>query len=189
MAAAKAELDGLRKPSRPFNPLTIIQIKNAERNLDSRRESQWWSVWHLVQYYSRLRLCVTASLCVGLVLVGFMVWRLPYDCQDELCGRSTHPSALPNRLKRNAHWSKTYEDIGKFSGIFFCAKLIISRWMWSSVHLWSSVPTISFSKWVSFLFGLAFPLLEQEGRRRRNKRGNSVADYIIRDSLAQALKF
>ena len=117
MAAAKAELDGLRKPSRPFNPLTIIQIKNAERNLDSRRESQWWSVWHLVQYYSRLRLCVTASLCVGLVLVGFMVWRLPYDCQDELCGRSTHPSALPNRLKRNAHWSKTYEDIGKFSGI------------------------------------------------------------------------
>ena len=41
---------------------------------------------------------------------------------------------------------------------------------------------------MSFLFGLAFPLLEQEGRRRRNKRGNSVADYIIRDSLAQVLK-
>ena len=131
---------------------------------------------------------MTASLCVGLVLVGFMVWRLPYDCQDELCGRSTHPSALPNRLKRNAHWSKTYEDIGKFSGIFLCQTYILKM---DVVEQRASLifSTNNFVFQMSFLFGLAFPLLEQEGRRRRNKRGNSVADYIIRDSLAQALKF
>ena len=117
MAAAKAELDGLRRPPGQYNPLTIIQIKNAERNLDSSRgqDSQWWSVWHLVQYYSRLRLCVTVSLCLGLVMVGLMIWTLPYDCQnDERCHQNNQPSALPNRLKRNAQWSKTYEDIGKY---------------------------------------------------------------------------
>ena len=114
MAAAKAELDGLRRPQRTYNPLTIIQIKNAERNLDSRgQDSQWWSVWHLAQYYSRLRLCATAFLCLGLLIVGLMLWSsMKYNCQNDLC-QNINPSVLPNRLKRNAQWSKTYEDIGK----------------------------------------------------------------------------
>ena len=29
---AREELDGLRQPSRPFNPLTIIQVRVCEKN-------------------------------------------------------------------------------------------------------------------------------------------------------------
>ena len=29
---AREELDGLRQPSRPFNPLTIIQVRVSEKN-------------------------------------------------------------------------------------------------------------------------------------------------------------
>ena len=119
VAAAKAELDGLRRPQRTYNPLTIIQIKNAERNLDSRghQDSQWWSVWHFAQYYSRLRLCATAFLCLGLLVVGLMLWSSTsyHNCQNAALCQSSNPSVLPNRLKRNAQWSKTYEDIGKLT--------------------------------------------------------------------------
>ena len=119
VAAAKAELDGLRRPQRTYNPLTIIQIKNAERNLDSRghQDSQWWSMWHFAQYYSRLRLCATAFLCLGLLVVGLMLWSSTsyHNCQNAALCQSSNPSVLPNRLKRNAQWSKTYEDIGKLT--------------------------------------------------------------------------
>ena len=122
VAAAKAELDGLRRPQRTYNPLTIIQIKNAERNLDSRghQDSQWWSVWHFAQYYSRLRLCATAFLCLGLLVVGLMLWSSTsyHNCQNAALCQSSNPSVLPNRLKRNAQWSKTYEDIGKLTYIY-----------------------------------------------------------------------
>ena len=40
---AREELDGLRHcKSRPFNPLTIIQVKNAERNVDNSENDTWW---------------------------------------------------------------------------------------------------------------------------------------------------
>lgn len=114
MAAAKAELDGLRRPQRPLNPLTIIQIKNAERNVD---DTQHGCLWHLGLYrmltFRSSRLCFTASLALGLVMVGVMVWASPDNCHNQMICLE-EPSAMPNRHRRNAQWVISYDNISKF---------------------------------------------------------------------------
>ena len=110
MARARDELDGLRRPGRPFNPLTIIQVKNAERNHDSSQDNSCWmqrrgaGLWHTIR--SR-RLYMTASLFAGFVMVGLTLWALP-NSPDEML--------YANRHRRDAaHWTRVFENISKFS--------------------------------------------------------------------------
>ena len=108
VARAREELDGLKRPSRPFNPLTIIQVKNAERNLDDGKSSCWsYRGYH--HRRQKRRFVLTVSLITGLGLIGLSAWAKlpssdPQECQVQ---------PLQNRLRRGTYWTKSYDNISK----------------------------------------------------------------------------
>ncbi len=140
VARAREELDGLRRPTRPFNPLTIIQVKNAERNLDDGPSSlsspvnSCWSccLWHTATNYHRhrplltqRRLVMTASMLVaGLAMIGLTLMVMPSQCnQSDINANGRLQCQIQNarnafisqdRPKREAYWTKSLENMSKF---------------------------------------------------------------------------
>lgn len=125
VARAREELDGLRRPSRPFNPLTIIQVKNAERNLDDGGGgSGSGNCCLLSSYYiashPKPKFIFTVSLLAGLAMIGLAVWVLPtHHCGDSsrlLCqvhASASKAAAVQTRLRRETYWTKSYDNISK----------------------------------------------------------------------------
>lgn len=121
-AAAAAELDGNRP--RKHNPLTIIQVKNPERNLDdgagsgTRSTFHWPVKWpfHTSSHHLHPRKqCCVVSLAGCLLLVGLFLWAAPCDETSQTCQEV--PSALANRHRRTTEWTKVYDNIALTSGL------------------------------------------------------------------------
>ena len=139
-AAAAAELDGNRP--RKINPLTIIQVKNPEKNYDDggcgSRRGRWRSSGKL--YYissaftsglgammaSRGRKCCTLStgLCL-LVSVSLFLCAMPCENSDGPIGPNGPDASirrcgvgrsamLPSAIQQyQRQWTQVFDDIGQ----------------------------------------------------------------------------
>ena len=111
VAAAAEILDGCR-PRKP-SPLTIIQVKNPEHNLD---DVDWLSA------LAFRKICIFAIFGIGICLsfVAVLSWTLNY-CGDGLAenGNDCKNAAfllLPGKpTPRPSVWTKSFDDIGSIA--------------------------------------------------------------------------
>ena len=108
VAASAERLDGCR-PRKP-SPLTIIQIKNPESNLD---DVDWLGAMAI------RKICIFAIFGIGLCLsfVAVLSWTLNYCEEDGLEENGCKHAAfllLPGKsTARESVWNKVFDDISK----------------------------------------------------------------------------
>ena len=109
VAASAERLDGCR-PRKP-SPLTIIQIKNPESNLD---DVDWLGAIAI------RKICILAIFGIGLCLsfVAVLSWALSY-CDEGLEENNCKHAAfllLPGKATaRGSVWNKVFDEISKYS--------------------------------------------------------------------------